>query len=1275
MRRNPLSPLLLVAVSSAFCAVKDVQGKDIVFILSWNADEKKCVPCHFDEQKQHIFTSFTEHLEIRGEAKHTYQLSSVVYEDIALPSYYTAEALPKEPQFKVDFGKSRSQHYLSVVYFPLIHTGGKVRLVKKVVFEVNSTPVYRLENRSATFASSSVLASGSWYKIGVRKSGVYKISRNFLQTIGVTTASLQPNHINIYGNHIPQLPLSNQAYHPDDLIKNAIYVSGDSDGTFDASDYILFYATGPEIVNYGAASVNVRKNPIDSMNYYFIHIDAADPPKRVGILPNATAAATHTTTTFNDAVLHEKNDRNLIQSGNHWLEEPFDLTPVKNISIQLKGLDVSSPVSLKTKYASSVPNGSASLVVRINGVERDEVAAPNGLGTYQRARFATSSVDFISNSPTLNTTLSWSSSSPSSSAWLDYLLLNYRRRASLSSGQILIRDLATVASGHVVNYSVSEASPSSFFWEVTDPTNAAALQGNLTGNVYSFTHTADSLRSYVAFNIDQTYTPTFVGAVANQNLHAIPQLDYLIVAYRPLMPQAERLADLHRNRGLKVSVVDIQQVYNEFSGGVADPVAVRWIMKMFYDRSGGEQASMPRYLCLFGDGSYDPLNRIDRNNYLVPTYNNDDNDDNIDYIDSYTSDDFFGILDDDEAMSPSDMMDIGVGRIPVNNLTTAQQVVDKIQHYMNFGSSLYTDAEGVQHDESGYASSFGDWRTRLVLMADDEDGGQFVRDCEEMSKSTEERYPEMNIVKIYLDGYNQVITSGGQRYPEVEEAINQNMNKGALVFNYVGHGGETGLTLERAVTIPMIEKWANVNNMTIFISATCEFSRFDDPERTSAGEITLTTPLGGAVALLTTTRLVFISLNSELVRHLYSVLFKEEEGVPLALGEIIRRTKNLTSSTENKRNFALLGDPAMHMGKPQPRILTDSINGVSVKMANDTLKALSKITVSGHVADKTGSVLSSYNGIVYPTIYDKEKVRYTLAQDAQSPKLPYTIQTNVIYKGKATVSNGRFSFSFVVPKDIDYTLGKGRISYYSNDATSNRYGYDTTIVVGGIDPKGVEDDEGPTVVPYMNDPNFVDGGMTDESPLFIAEIADENGINTTGNGIGHDIVLIVDGNTADPIVLNSFYEADLDTYQSGKVTYPFTQLEPGNHQLLFKVWDVNNNSSETAVNFTVVASEEPAIARLINYPNPFTTHTDFYVEHNQVSRDLSVRIEVFTVSGKLVKTILDQINSVAFRSKPIPWDGKDDYGDPLARGVYIYRLQIETPDGKKAEKLEKLVLL
>tara|TARA_B110000037_G_scaffold19257_1_gene20439 strand:- start:145842 stop:149663 length:3822 start_codon:yes stop_codon:yes gene_type:complete len=1255
------------------------QSFDFTFQTEWVSGENRCIPCDYNEVNGEVISTITKQIKVRGHYEFTFSIENVKYETIELPIYFDKNALPSESEMSVTFGESRQENFITLVYNPIVNRNGKIELLKEIEVSISGSPIFDQQNRDAEFASVSVLASGDWYKVGVSSDGVHKIDYSDLADMGVAVGSLNPNSINVYGNHLPELSHSNWEYRPDDLIKNAISIPGDGDGSFDSDDYILFYAKGPEKLTTNIADFYPRKNKIDSLSYYFIHIDNSDAPKRIGTLNNSANPVSNEVTSFTTFALHENNDVNLLKSGDGWYGEHFQgSTLTASYSINAENRDVSQPINLETNYVSNSKSGTSGLIVRVNGIEVDDIEAGTAGGSYTVATNEGNSVSFTSGTENLAVDLTFYRTSAAAEAWLDYMEFNYIQKLRMGINQLLVRDLRAVGPGTVNRYTLANANSSSIVWEVTDPSNVNKVNGTLSGANYTYTMDADSLRTFAAFNVNQSksviISGNYLGKTSTQNLHGLPQVDYVIVTHEYLRPQAERLANLHRNNGLSVHVIDIQPVYNEFSGGASDPAAVRWFAKMFYDRAAVDPDNTLKYLCLFGDGTYDPLNRIPNNNYLLPTYNSPEAGP-VDFISSFTADDFFGLLDDIEAMQPTDMLDIGIGRIPVSDLVVAEQVVDKIEHYMNYGSTLYSNTSGIQCDSDGYASTFGDWRNRIVLMADDENNGQFVSDCESLSDTTEKYHPEVNIVKIYLDAYKQTVTSGGQRYPDVEEAINQNMNKGALVFNYVGHGGETGLSLERVVSIPMIQNWLNINKMPVFISATCEFSRFDDPGRVSAGETTLTTPYGGAVGLLTTTRLVYITVNTILVQNLYTELFSELDGEPLGLGEIIRRTKNLTLGSNNMRNFALLGDPALKLGKPGPRVITDEINGVNVSMVTDTLKALSKITVTGHVENSSGALLTNYNGLVYPTVFDKRKTRYTLGQDIASPVKPFDTQNNIVYKGKSTVNNGQFTFSFVVPKDIDYSFGKGKISYYGNTTNAHYYGFDTLIVVGGVNPDGIADDIGPEVDLYMNDENFVNGGLTDSNPLFLANINDENGINTTGNGIGHNITLIIDGNTAAPIILNNFYEADLDTYQSGKVSYRLSELEEGPHQLVFKVWDVNNNSSESILDFIVVAEEEIGISHLLNYPNPFTTNTDFYFEHNQVCNSLDVKVEIFTVSGKLVKTIIETLHTAGFRSDGINWNGRDEYGDKLGRGVYVYRLSIETEQGNKAEKIEKLVIL
>jgi len=466
----------------------------------------------------------------------------------------------------------------------------------------------------------------------------------------------------------------------------------------------------------------------------------------------------------------------------------------------------------------------------------------------------------------------------------------------------------------------------------------------------------------------------------------------------------------------------------------------------------------------------------------------------------------------------------------------------------------------------------------------------------------------------------------------------------------------------------------------LFMTATCEFSRFDDPERTAAGEFVFLNPNGGAIAMLTTVRLVTSGANKTLTSDFYTHVFSEVNNEMPRLGDVYRLSKNESNLGMNSRKFVLLGDPAMRLAYPKHTALTDSINHQVTAGTSDTLKALGKVTISGHIQHRNGSKFTNFNGTVYPTVYDKAVTITTQRNDLDSKVTTFQLQKNALFRGKASVVNGNFEFSFIVPKDIAYQPGQGRISYYAENGVTDVNGPYEDFIIGGTSSNIESDFSGPQIRLFLNDTNFVDGGLTDENPVLLAFVYDEHGINTTGNGIGHDIVAVLDGKTDNPIVLNDDYEADRDNYKSGSVSYPFSDLEEGPHELSFKVWDVYNNSAQVFTDFVVAKSAQLALSHVLNYPNPFTTYTEFWFEHNKPGEQLDVQIQVFTISGRLIKTINTDIITQGFRPDPgqwpdLQWDGKDDFGDNIGRGVYVYHLKVRSASGDYADQYEKLVIL
>ncbi len=547
-----------------------------------------------------------------------------------------------------------------------------------------------------------------------------------------------------------------------------------------------------------------------------------------------------------------------------------------------------------------------------------------------------------------------------------------------------------------------------------------------------------------------------------------------------------------------------------------------------------------------------------------------------------------------------------------------------------------------------------------------------MEEADQLTKTIATNHPSFNIDKIYLDAYPQISTPMGQRYPDVTKAINNKIKKGALIVDYIGHGNPTKFTHEEVLTDNDVTSWTNKDKLPLFMTATCEVSRFDDYKRTSIGELILLNPNGGGIGLLTTTRAVSSGPNYELNKNFIHYVFNKD----LRFGDIIRLTKVNTGSdaSTNKRNFTLLGDPALKLNVPYYNIVTSKINNKPVTEGADTLNALSKVTIQGFIENDNGNKLNDFTGLITPTIFDKPVNKKTLGNDGYSP-FTYQEQKNILYKGKASVNNGDFTFSFIVPKDISYNFGNGKISYYANNTNTDASGFSNDIIIGGSSDSAFTDSIGPKINIYMNDSNFIFNGTTDENPKLLAIVSDTTGINTVGNGIGHNITAILDDNQNQKIILNDYYQADVNSYQKGKIEYPFSNLDEGHHKIKLKVWDIYNNSSESYIEFNVANSKKLVLEHVYNYPNPFTTSTSFLIEHNQPNADLDVIIQIFTVTGKIIKTIETQSMSNGYRINPIPWDGLDEYGDKIARGVYIYMVKVRSDNVKTATKINKLVIL
>ena len=1126
--------------------------------------------------------------------------------------------------------------------------------------------------KAQQYATHSVLQSGDWYRVDVIRSGIHKITYDDLVSLGMDVSGINPKNLRVYGNGGKMLPENNADFRHDDLAENAIFVYGEDDNVFSQGDYILFYAQGPEYWTLDTAKgvFNHKINKFCNSSGYFITASLGA-GKRIGPAQLSAAAPTHTVTTFNNYAFHENDSINLIKSGREFYGEVFDLTTSRTFGFSFPNVVSGSQMYLRTGLLARSVNIGTSFRVYANnssiGLVIIQAASPVYTSDY--ARITHAEMNFAAAS-SLNLRLDYNKGANASAiGWLDYIELNADCYLTFTSGQMAFRDKSSI--GQVSEFVLGNASSGITIWDVTDPTGVTRVDATLNASNLVFKMNTDSLKEFVAFD-GTSFLPVKVqGKIQNQDLHGLAQYDMIIVAYPDYTGEASRIADMHRNNdNMTVVVTTPQLIYNEFSSGNQDVTAIKGFVKMFYDRAAS-LSEQPKYLLLFGDASYDYKNRLENNTNQVPTYESSNS---LEPSGSFLTDDYFGFLDNADSGPYNNLLDIAVGRIPVQNIDEAKAVTDKILNY-NARYDLISSATSC----SGFSdaiSNLADWRNVLCFVADDSDlaGEDFLGQSESIANYVDTTYNNFNLDKIYLDAYTQYSTPGGQRYPDATDAINKRVAKGSLIVNYIGHGGEVGWAHEAVLGVSDINAWSNKHNTPLFVTATCEFSRFDDPARTSAGELVLLNPDGGGVALFTTTRLAYAGSNYSLNYNFYKEVFKKNAGEYPLLGDVIKASKNMMGCAAAISNFVLLGDPAMKLAYPEFNVITTSINNHPLAGEQDTLRALQKITVQGYIADNANVKLSNYQGTVMPVVFDKAVQVMSNGNDEGSPE-PFRMQKNIIYKGKTRVTNGDFKFTFVVPKDIAYNFGNGRISYYSQNGTTDANGFYEDFIIGGTSNDSITDGQGPELKIFMNDVRFVSGGITDKNPVLLLFLNDSAGVNTIGNGIGHDIAAVLDENTDKTFVLNDYYESDMDTYQSGVVRYPFSNLENGEHKLRVKAWDVYNNSAESEIDFVVAESAELALNHVLNYPNPFTTYTEFWFEHNQPCCALDVQIQIFTITGKIIKSIQTTVETNGYRADPIPWDGRDDFGDVIGKGVYVYMLKVKNSTGQISQKTEKLVIL
>jgi hypothetical protein len=1116
------------------------------------------------------------------------------------------------------------------------------------------------------YADSSVLASGVWAKIGITKEGMYQIDLNFLRELGLNTSSIQSAKIQLRGNGGAMLPENNAAKRIDDLAEIAIEVQDGKDGLLNGNDFLLFYAPGPHqwFSDSTDRSFFFENNLYSDTAYYFINLDGNTNGKRVQ-LSSIHAAPTVQIDSYTDYYAYEKDLYNILHSGKEWLGESFSTgfggTTTRSYSLNWPGLVLNEPIRIFAACGARSVGKDAFFNIRINEELVDSIGIKGVSGNFLSTYVNTASIHqqhFVKQN-NLTVSFNFKSDAPTAQGWLNRFVIAGKRTLAFTDNQFLrFRDWRSVTPNTSGQFNINNSADNTSVWDVTNILAPIKMNTSFAGSSTKFINDVSEWSAYIAFTPTHYATPIALGKIAPQNIHQIKSVHGIIVTHPSLLQEAERLAAFHlKQYGFKDAVLTTQQIYHEFSSGSPDPTAIRDCIKMIADKSANTKIK-PSYVVLFGNGTFDPKNRIVPNYNLVPVYESKQS---FDPLTSFMSDDFYGLITDSADINLSEQftpLSIAVGRISAKNSAEARLMVNKIIAY-------HTN------------KSFGAWRNEMILLADDQDNNLHLNDAESVAAIITQTNPLVHQQKIYLDAYPLKSNPSGASYPGVNEAIVNSILKGALMFNYSGHGNYHQLTEEAVFSEAELNRFNNANKLPLFITASCDFAPFDDPTKQSLGEQLLFKNENGGIGLLTTTRLVFASSNRIMnMQYVQQAITRQADGSYLALGEAVRIAKNNTSANGgdvlNTRKFTLLGDPAMQLAFPTSTIKINTLNGNPFN-DTDSIAASGKYTMEGTVLSAEGEINTQFNGIVEITLYDKPQVSYTLGNTLQSTVAGYLTQNGNLYKGKASVIQGRFNFTFVLPKEMYFKPGEGRISLYGYTDSMDAAGT-SAIKISGSKNIVSADDKGPEIQLYLNDTLFIQGGITHENPILIAHLADSSGINASGNIIGHDITLVIDGDEQNKIILNDFFTHTLNSYQKGTLSFQLPTLKEGPHQLKVKAWDMLNNSGEARLSFEVFKKEELKISAIKNFPNPFKQSTRFSFEHNQPKSVLQVEIMILGSDGNQIKSIKNMIHTQGSRNVEIFWNGESNSGRKLVNGLYFYRI-IVSANGQQVQSAGQILLL
>ena len=1066
---------------------------------------------------------------------------------------------------------------------------------------------------------TSVLATGDWWQLKVETEGVYRVGTADIPAL----AGVQISSIAVYGASGEMLSTDNRLTSTADLQPIPIDVmDADGNGVMDAGDYILFYGEGTDVWRYdnGDARWEMHRHAYASANFYYLTTSSSETKRPV------RTASLNTSATIGDytAVTAVNNDlTNIFSSGQVWVGEKF--TPA--IGDRTFTLTLPAEASnIKLRYAFAF-RGSLPGYFHISttGLSTSHYLNPNTV-YYTCLEAIGSSVR------NLAVNVAFAPGESTAEGWLDYIEMTGRVPLRFSGSQVVARFGPDDAASAL--YVVSGTSGMRV-WEVTSPfavREMTVLQSPTSGQVSQWSDTMGGARRYAIFSNSNLRSVANVSPVVNQNLHGSPQSDYIIVCNKLFRIQAQRVAALHAVMdNVSTLVVSDDEVYREFSSGKQDPMAIRAFLR--HMRNSYPDAP-PRWVLLFGKASYDARDLARLGLPTVVTYETPDSFHDESDI-SHCSDDMMGYLHTDEVGTPSQSLDVAIGRLPAKNTAEADHMVDKIEGYM------------TRRDLSNGAR--GDWRNYVALLADDADPSRiddtrFAISSEYTACRIKELFPAINIDRLYADAYRQQSGAIGSYYPDLNNALRQRINYGCLLLNYIGHGSQKYIGTERYIEPSDISAYTNVDRPPLFVTSTCTYGRHDMPDDLCGAEMCLLAD-GAAIAVISASRPIThdSSFNTNLV--LYALDRNN------TIGDALRIAKNHRAVSSS---IGLLGDPALHLSVPQNEIIVTYIDGHPVQDGiDDTATVLSTVTVRGQVHDADGTLHSGFNGYIYPVVFDRETQAHTLANDNPGTQVPFMQQKNILYKGIEKVSDGTFEYSFTVPRDVQYQYGYGKLSHYAVSGTEDASGSYSHLLFGGLNENVTITEVRPQIRLFIGDTNFRNGGLACQNPTLVALLTDSVGINAFGSGLGHDIAATIDGNAGSLVVLNDFYQPDISDPRGGQVLYTFSDIAPGMHTLTLKAWNIYGYSNQSSINFCVHPDSSPSVSKLTASPNPASEYVELHCQVSNNSAVTSALLQIYTSQGVPVRTFVPVATGDSQVLGPVRWDLAD-----VPPGIYLARITV-----------------